>query len=98
MALIKTRLGTNEDGTPQFHYSQTDPSIPIVFTGPITGQVTIAGGVTYDVSEPFIEVQPGHELLVSNAIGERHQNEGHPDFLADPEVPDFGFVHIPSEV
>jgi hypothetical protein len=91
MALHKIRLGTNEDGTPHYFYQQDDPSIPLVITGPITGSVATSDGTTYDVSDPVIEVQPGHELEVSDLIGQRHADEGHP--LHDADKP---FVHTPS--
>jgi hypothetical protein len=93
MALEKIRLGTNEDGSPHYLYRQTDPSIPLVVTGPIQGTVEVNGTV-YDVTEPVIEVQPGDEIAVSNAIGERHVEEGHPLFADEPH----DFVHEPTEV
>lgn len=98
MSVTKIRLGTKDDGTPLFHYLQDDPTKAVVITGPITGTVELPDGTVYDVSDDLIEVEPGHELLVSNAIGERHAAEGHPLFLADPEVDDLGFVHEPTEV
>lgn len=88
MTVIKTRLGTNEDGTPLYHYHSDGP---LVMTGPVTGQVRLPDGTVYDVSEPFIEVAPGHELALSDAIAERHVRDGHPRH--DAEHP---FVHTPS--
>jgi hypothetical protein len=96
MALEKIRLGTNEDGTPEYLYRQTDPTIPVVLTGPISGTVTLPNGTVYDVSEQFIEVAPGDELAVSDAIGARHEAEGHPAFIADPNADDLGFVAVPA--
>jgi hypothetical protein len=93
MALHKIRLGNNEDGTPHYLYQQDDPSIPLVFTGPISGTVETPDGTVYDVTEPVIEVQPGHELHVSDAIGQRHEAEGHPLHGADDP-----FVHTPSKL
>ena len=78
--------------TGQVQYTQTDPSIPLVITGPIAGNVTLPDGTVYDVTEAVIEVAPGDELLVSDAIGSRHVAEGHPLFADEP----FDFVHNPS--
>ena len=78
MALTRTRLGTNEDGSPHFHYA-SDGDKPVVFTGPnISGSVTLPDGTVYDVTPDFVEVEPGHEGHVAHAIGVRHQEEGHP--------------------
>lgn len=92
MAVTKIRLGTNEDGSPHYLYQSDDPTKALVLTGPITGAVTLPDGTEYDVTEPLIEVEPGHELLVSDAIGAVHEAEGH------PLLPDEPFVHIPSSV
>ena len=90
----KIRLGTNEDGTPLYHYIADGP---VVFTGPITGEVTLPDGREVDVTEPFVEVADDAEALaLSDAIGARHVAEGHPLFLGDATVPDDGFVHVPS--
>ncbi len=86
MTITKTRLGTNEDGTPHFHYVSDGH---LIMTGPITGSVTTPDGTSYDVSPAFIEVASlDHAGDVSHAIGMRHQEEGHP--LHDSDVP---FVH-----
>lgn len=98
MAVTKIRLGTKDDGTPLYHYHQDDPTKAVVITGPITGSVELPDGTVYDVTDEIIEVEPGHELLVSNAIGERHVAEGHPLFVADPTADNYGFVHDPTEV
>jgi len=93
MTVKYTRIGTNEDGTPHFRVESDDSTKTLVLTGPIYGPVTLPDGTTYDVSAPVIEVEPGHELLVSDAIGARHEADGHP--LHDPDKP---FVHIPAAV
>jgi len=94
MTIIYTRLADKEDGTPLFDVRSDDPTKALVYTGPwIRGPVTLPDGTTYDVSPDIIEVDIGHELLVSHAIGERHAADGHP--LHDPDQP---FVHIPPEV
>lgn len=94
MALQKIRLGTNDDGTPQYHYIADGP---VVFTGPVTGTVTLPDGRIVDVTEPFVEVADEAEALaLSDAIGQRHVEEGHPLFVNDPTMPSDGFVHTPS--
>lgn len=92
MAIVKTNIGTNEDGIPRFHY-HSDTDAPLVVTGPISGPVTLPDGSVYDVTPEVIEAWPGHELAISDAIGARHEAEGHPE-----HGPDEPFVHIPSSV
>lgn len=97
MAVEKIRLGTNEDGTPHFLYRSTDGK-PLVYTGPITGPVELADGTVVDVSDEIVEVEDDAQALaVSDAIGARYDAEGHPLFLADPTVPDLGFISVPSQ-
>jgi hypothetical protein len=92
VTLHKIRLGTNDDGSPLWHYHQDDPTKAVVVTGPITGTVEVAGQ-TIDVTEPVIEVESEEvALAVSDAIGERHVAEGHPSFVEEPH----DFVHVPS--
>jgi hypothetical protein len=87
--ITKTRLGTNEDGTPLFHYHSDGH---VVLTGPISGTVTTEDGTTYDIGPDLIEVaSPQHALEVSDLIGQRHEADGHP--LHNDENP---FVHTPS--
>lgn len=93
MALHKFNVGTNPDGSQRFQYVQDDRRVPVVVTGPITGTVTLPDGSVYDVTADVIEVWPGHELLVSDAIGARHEAEGHPGHDADKP-----FVATPSSV
>jgi hypothetical protein len=93
MTLIKTRLGTNEDGTPLYHYAQDDPTKSVVVTGPISGTVTLPGGATIDVTDAVIEVDTEAEALaVAEAIAVRHVAEGHPMFENEPH----DFVHTPA--
>jgi hypothetical protein len=89
VAITKTYLGQNPDGTPHFHYDAGPDGI-VVLTGKAYGPVTTSDGTVYDVSEPAIEVaseeharEVGHHL-----IGMYHEEHGHPDH--DPAVP---FVH-----
>lgn len=96
MALRKEYLGRNEDGSPHFHWISDDPNDVVVYTGPIYGAVTV-DGEEIDVSDDYIAVDSQEKAdKVSDAIGERHVAEGHPAFLADPNVPNDGFVHVPS--
>lgn len=65
MALIKTRLGTNEDGTPLFHYSGEH----VVITGAATGSVELPDGSTVDVTDAVIEADsPEHAQEIADAI------------------------------
>ena len=70
-----------------------------LFTGPIGGDVVLPDGTVVDVSPPVIYL-PTRELVdaVADAIGRRHEVDGHPLFLADPTVDDHGFTYIPTEV
>lgn len=58
----------------------------VVFTGPITGTVQCADGTVYDVSAPWVEVNPAHADEVAHLIGQHYATEGH------PMVPE-GFVY-----
>lgn len=96
MAVQKEFLGLNEDGTPHFRYYTDDPSEVLVVTGPLYGTVQV-DGEDIDVSADVIAVESMDKALkVSDAIGEQHVANGHPAFLADPDVPNDGFVHVPS--
>lgn len=89
MTLHKVNIGTNEDGSPRYHFHSDDPTKPVVYTGPnINGNVTLPDGTVYDVSEHYIEVEPGHDGLLSHVLGMKFQDDGHP--LHGPEEP---FVH-----
>jgi hypothetical protein len=97
MAVHYDHIGTNEDGTPRFHIWSDSPDAHLVMTGPIVGNVEVDGQLV-DVSAPFIEVDsPETALKVSDAIGERHVREGHPDFVKDPDLDSLGFVHQRSD-
>ena len=91
MALTKTRLGTNEDGSPQYHYASDGH---VVVTGPhISGTVTTADGTVYDISDLVTEVAEEHALEVADLVGKRFETEGHP--LHDADNP---FVHTPTDL
>jgi hypothetical protein len=90
VAITKTYLGQNEDGTPNFHY-QSDGHA--VITGPAYGPMTTSDGVTYDVSEPVIEVASlAHAGEMDHLIGVHHEEHDHPHH--DSSVP---FVHECSD-
>lgn len=86
MAITKTYLRQNEDGTPHFHYESDGH---VVITGPAYGPVTTSDGTVYDVSDQVIEVAgPVHAGEVVHLIGVMHEERGHPD-----HAPDSPFVH-----
>ncbi|MGN6607949.1 MAG: phage tail fiber protein [Jatrophihabitans sp.] len=80
MALQKFNIGTNEDGSPRFHFVHDgDPDEAVVYTGPnIGGSVTVSDGTVYDLSEHVTVVRKGHEGEVSHHVGLRFESEGHP--------------------
>lgn len=93
MALVKTNIGTTPDGRPLFHYHQTDPAVPVVVVGPLTGTVTTSDGTTYDVTPEVIEVaSEEHAAEVAHEVALRYEAEGHPRHT-DGEP----FVYTPSE-
>jgi hypothetical protein len=86
MAITKTYLGLNEDGTPRYNYASDGH---VVWTGKAYGPVTTSDGTTYDVSDDVIEVaSPEHAGEVSHLIGIMHEERGHPD-----HAPGDPFVH-----
>jgi hypothetical protein len=94
VAIEKINIGTKPDGSINWLVRSTTDA-PLLITGPILGTVTLPDGSVYDVTPDVIEVWPeaGHELAISDAIGARHEAEGHPGHdAANP------FVHTPSSV
>lgn len=90
MAITKTFLGLNPDGSPHFHY-ESDGAVLI--TGPIYGTVTTEDGTAYDVSDQVIEIDPAHAGELAHKIGVHHEETGdHPD-----HSPDNPFVHECTE-
>jgi hypothetical protein len=84
-------VATNPDGTPLLHYISDGP---VVITGPISGDVVLPDGEHVDVTAPLVEARDDeHAAAIASAIGDRHEVEGHPDFVRDPDVDSFGFVH-----
>lgn len=67
--------------------------VHVLLTGPIRGSVVLADGTTVDVTpgEVYLD-SPEAAAEAAHLIGERYQAEGHPDFLANPDV---DFVHVP---
>lgn len=92
--LTKTYLGLNPDGTPHFHYHEDDPTQALVVTGKVYGEVTLPDGTVVDVSDSVISVPAEIRHDVSDAIGLVHVELGHPDFVNDPEIDSFGYVHV----
>lgn len=89
MALTRTAIGTQPDGSLLYHYASDGP---VVITGPIRGLVTTSDGTAYDVSDAVVEVHPDHVDEVAALIGERYAAEGHPAHT-DGEP----FVYVPKE-
>lgn len=80
MAITKSYLGQNPDGSPHFHYESDGH---VVITGKAYGPVTCSDGTVYDVSEHVIEVaSPEHAGEVAHLIGVMHEENGHPDHAA----------------
>lgn len=105
MPIEKIRLGTNEDGTPHFLFRAVNddgtpnPDAHLVYTGPnISGAVDLPDGSTVDVSELFTEAEsPEHALAISDAVGRRFEDEGHPAHRRDGEET-LPFLLTPSEL
>lgn len=86
------RVEVLPDGT--LHYISDGP---VVLTGPITGNVTLPDGTVVNATPAVVEVaDEAQAAALSDAIGARHQAEGHPDFVRDPGADNLGFVHIPT--
>jgi hypothetical protein len=94
MAITRTYTGQNPDGTPHFDIVADGP---VILTGPVKGYITTADGTIYDVNEQFIEVAADHIDQVTDAIGMKHIEEGHPDFIADPLKDSWGFTFVDSQ-
>lgn len=92
MPLSKVNVGTNEDGSPRYHFTHDgDENEAVIYTGPhISGQVTLPDGSQVDVTDHYIAVPKKQHDAVVNAIGDHHEKHGHP--LHRAEAP---FKHIP---
>ena len=92
MAITKTYLGDNPDGSAHFHYDAGPDGI-VLMTGPVNGPLTLPDGTVYDVTDPYIEVaSEEHAGLVSHLMGMRYEERGHPK-----DGPDTPFRHQCSE-
>jgi hypothetical protein len=89
MAVTKTYVGLNPDGTPHFLYESDGH---VLITGPIYGTVQTEDGTTYDVSDQVIEIDPAHAGDLAHKIGVYHEEHGHPAHAADNP-----FVHDCTE-
>jgi 5-methylcytosine-specific restriction endonuclease McrA len=75
VAITKTYVGLNPDGTPHFHY-QSDGHV-VVTGNKVFGMVTLPDGTEYDVSDHVIEVaSPEHAEEVAAQIHSIHQGLG----------------------
>lgn len=84
------RVEVNPDGS--LHYISDGP---VVLTGPISGAVTLPDGKVVNVTPAVVPVATDAEgVLVAEAIGQRHADEGHPDFAGEAH----NFVFVPKEV
>ena len=90
MSLIRT---VGPDGVVNYRQDPPDPDRPVVFTGPIKGEITLTDGSTYNVSDDYVEAD-SHEAAgeLSHYIGLRHESEGHPGHTEDEP-----FVHVCTE-
>ena len=89
---MSIRVEVLDDGS--LHYISDGP---VVVTGPVTGTVTV-DGEKVNVAPAVIEVASDEQAVaVAEAIAVKLEEQGHPDFLNDPTVPDDGFTHIPAE-
>ncbi len=70
MAITKTYLGLNPDGSPHFRYESDGH---VVVTGPVYGSVTTGDGTDYDVSDAVIEVAPDHAAEVADLIAQKQE-------------------------
>lgn len=83
MALTRTFLGQHPTtGEPWYHYESDDDSKSVLITGPATGDLTLADGTTYNVSEAAIEVDPSHVDELCHLIGLQHEETGRFDVSA----------------
>lgn len=84
----KELLGTNEDGSPHYHYI-AEKGERVVITGPIVAALTVSDGTVYDVSDPVVAVADEHHDELVEAIGDHYEANGHP--AHDDANP---FVHV----
>jgi hypothetical protein len=83
MAITKTLVGTNPDGTNLYNYFYAGhPDGGLMFTGKVAGTVTLKDGTSYDVTPDVIETAPGHAGGILHYIEKMHENSGDlgPDF------------------
>lgn len=75
--MSKVNIGTNEDGTPRFHYHH--PDAHVVYVGrAIQGSVKV-GNKTVDLGEDYVVADSEeHAAQIAHAIGEHLAANGHP--------------------
>jgi hypothetical protein len=78
MALTKTPIGVNDDGTPRYHYLyEGDGDGGVLLTGKtVAGTVTLADGTVYDITPEVIEHAPGHAGPICHHIELIHEERG----------------------
>jgi hypothetical protein len=84
MAVIKTRTGTNPDGSPFFDYNYScDHGCPegectggLLVTGPISGTVVLSDGTPISVTPDVIEHAPGQVGEILCQIEQLHEKAG----------------------
>lgn len=55
-----------------------------VLTGPITGEITLDDGTTYDVTPYAVEVKSAeHAQILAHRIGVHYEQNGHPAVEGD---------------
>jgi hypothetical protein len=69
----------NPDGSPRFHFDwRNDPDFlgAILFTGPISGTISLSDGAAYDVTDDIIQCKPEHVGPLQHHIHLRHVAAG----------------------
>jgi len=90
MSVVKTRTGTNPDGSPFFDYAYTcdlghadgECDGGLIVTGPIAGTVILADGSAVSVTPDVIEHAHGSAGEILCQIEQMHEKAGtFPDFV-----------------
>jgi hypothetical protein len=88
MAITKTLIGTNPDGSNKYDYLyEGHPDGGLMFTGKVAGTVMLSDGTAYNVTPDVIETAPGHAGGILHHIEKMHEASG--------DIP--GFVHSCSD-
>lgn len=84
MALTRTVIGTNDDGSVRYHNAWTplegESTIHVIQTGPVAGSVQLDDGTVYDVTPEHIQVSEldggRHAKAVDFHIAKMHEASG----------------------